>query len=593
MAVTEPRVDSPVTPQASFRDGFDERLSLRAWPERVPRQPQFLMGEVPLTHHLRHWATVKPDEPALHFEGTVLTWRQLDALSDAMARWLSSLGVKPGERVGVLLPNSAAYHVVFYGLLKHGAVHVPITAMARRFELRHHLVDSAATVIVCADSLLPLVREVCAADTTLPDLPCIVVAPEDVRVLLGGTVPDQSPADRAPRLQPGVRGWCDGLQACLRAHAGDGMLPLSDNADAVAALNYTGGTTGLPKGCIHTQRDMVYTAAANCGVAIDVQPDTVFLNTFQQAWIAGENGGLIFHVFCGRPLVLLARWDAGEVLRAIARHRVSTFVMTVDSAVELMGHPDFTRTDLSSLRQPRVVSFMRKLSLDIRQRWRVLHPTTLVEAAWGLTETHTSNTFTTGMQHDDFDLRSKPVFIGLPVPDTRIKVCDFETGADLPPGHEGELCIRTPALFKGYWNQPEATAACMRDGWFRTGDLGMIGPAGHVHYLGRRKEMIKVNGMSVFPMEVETVLLQHPAVASVGVVPRQDERKGQVPVAFVRLHPEHDPEQTLSALRAWCLDAMASYKVPEVRLIPAMPCTPSGKVDKKVLLAWTEEAPDP
>jgi long-chain acyl-CoA synthetase len=576
-------VSGPETPQAL------RTLWQAAWPAGVARAPRHPIGDVPLTHHLRHWATVQPDAPALYFEGGATTWRQLDRLSDAFARWLAQLGIAPGERVAVFLPNGPQFHWVFYGLLKHGAVHVPVSPMARSFELQHQLADSGAVAVVCHDTLLPLVRRVAAEHPVCAPRHCIVTSGADVaraaEVALGSTrdtAPAPSPADDKDAL-----GLLDGL----RAHAGTSPLPLADDADAVAALNYTGGTTGLPKGCIHTQRDMVYTAAANCGVSIDVRPDTVFLNTFLQAWIAGENGGLIFHVFCGRPLVLLPRWDAGQVLQAIERHRVSTFVMTVDSAVELMEHPDFARADLRSLRQPRVVSFMRKLSLEIRQRWRALHPSTLVEAAWGMTETHTSNTFTAGMQGDDFDLRSRPVFIGLPVPGTEIKVCDFDTGADLPPGQEGELCIRTPALFKGYWRQPAATAASLRDGWFRTGDSGLVGAAGHLHYLGRRKEMIKVKGMSVFPMEIETVLGQHPDVAAAGVLPRPDERKGEVPVAFVSLRPGVDKAGAVPALQAWCRDAMASYKLPEIRLLDAMPRTPSGKVDKKPLQALLSECP--
>ena len=560
-----------------------------AWPTGVARALRHPIGDVPLTHHLRHWATVQPDAPALYFEGGATTWRQLDLLSDAFARWLQRLGIAPGERVAVFLPNGPQFHWVFYGLLKQGAVHVPVSPMARSFELQHQLADSGAVAVVCHDTLLPLVRRVAAEHPGCAPRHCIVTAGADVALAAETT---QAGAAVAPAVPPPAEGTGTlGLLDGLRAHAGTSPLPLSDDADAIAALNYTGGTTGLPKGCIHTQRDMVYTAAANCGVSIDVRPDTVFLNTFLQAWIAGENGGLIFHVFCGRPLVLLPRWDAGQVLQAIERHRVSTFVMTVDSAVELMEHPDFARADLRSLRQPRVVSFMRKLSLEIRQRWRALHPSTLVEAAWGMTETHTSNTFTAGMQDGDFDLRSRPVFIGLPVPGTEIKVCDFDTGADLPPGQEGELCIRTPALFKGYWQQPAATAASLRDGWFRTGDSGLVGAAGHLHYLGRRKEMIKVKGMSVFPMEIETVLGQHPDVAAAGVLPRPDERKGEVPVAFVSLRPGVDAAGAATALQAWCRDALASYKLPEIRLLDAMPRTPSGKVDKKPLQALLSECP--
>ena len=236
--------------------------------------------------------------------------------------------------------------------------------------------------------------------------------------------------------------------------------------DDMAALNYTGGTTGLPKGCIHTQRDMLYTAASNFGIALERAEDTVFLSFFPQFWIAGENLGIIFPVFCGATLVLLSRWDPLAVMQAVQRYKVTCMAMPVDGAVELMDRDDFTQHDLSSLRQVRVVSFVKKLNLDYRRRWQQLTGGILAEAAWGMTETHTSDTFTTGFQDEDYDLHAQPVFVGLPVPGTQFKICDFDTGALKPLGEDGEIRVRTPSLLKGYWNRPRprpspsSTAGC-------------------------------------------------------------------------------------------------------------------------------------
>jgi acyl-CoA synthetase (AMP-forming)/AMP-acid ligase II len=207
----------------------------------------------------------------------------------------------------------------------------------------------------------------------------------------------------------------------------------------------------------------------------------------------------------------------------------------------------------------------------------------LAESAWGMTETHTSDSFTTGMQDDDFDLKSRPTFVGLPVPGTEFKICDFETGAILPLGSEGELCCRTPSLLKGYWNKPEATAEAIRNGWLHSGDIGLIDEDGYLHYLGRRKEMIKVKGMSVFPGEVEALLGQHPAIVATGVVPRSDEERGQVPVAFVLLSPGADASVTPNSIEDWCRARMAVFKVPEVRIVDSLPMTATGKVKKQEL----------
>src|SRR5690606_18106652 len=146
----------------------------------------------------------------------------------------------------------------------------------------------------------------------------------------------------------------------------------------------------------------------------------------------------------------------------------------LDSAVEVMEHPEVEDHDLRSLRSMRVSSFVKKLGIEYRRRWHELTGTTLIEASWGMTETHTNDMFTRGMQHDDFDLKVRPIFVGLPMPGTDIKICDFDTGALKPLGEEGELCCRTPSLMKAYWNRPEASAEALRDGWLHSGDIAML-----------------------------------------------------------------------------------------------------------------------
>jgi long-chain acyl-CoA synthetase len=327
---------------------------------------------------------------------------------------------------------------------------------------------------------------------------------------------------------------------------------------------------------------MIYTVASNTSLAPPPE-NSISLSFFPEFWIAGENMCLIFPAFNGSTLVLLTRWDPVAVMSATQRYKVTATAMPVDAALELMDHPRFNEFDLSSLTNVRVVSFVKKLNMDYRRRWQKLVGTVLAESAWGMTETHTSDSFTTGMQDDDFDLKSRPTFVGLPVPGTEFKICDFETGAIVPLGTEGEICCRTPSLLKGYWNKPDATAETLRNGWLHSGDIGVIDEDGYLHYLGRRKEMIKVKGMSVFPGEVEALLGQHPAIIGSGVVARGDEERGQVPVAFVLLKPEVAAGVTPKAIEDWCRERMASFKVPEVRIVDALPMTATGKVKKQEL----------
>ena len=276
-------------------------------------------------------------------------------------------------------------------------------------------------------------------------------------------------------------------------------------------------------------------------------------------------------------------------MAGVQRYRVTNGSMLVDSAAEVMAHPRVHEYNLRSLRHTGVSSFVKKLNPEYRRAWRELTGSTMAESAWGMTETQTCNSFTVGMQDDDFDLRSQPIFVGLPVPGTDFKICNFDTHDLVPIGAEGELCVRTPTLLKGYWNKPEATAQTLRDGWFHTGDIGCIDEQGYVHYLGRRKEMLKVNGMSVFPAEIEAMLGKHPAILGSAVVGRADEQRGQRPVAFVMLRPEAVGTLDSATLTGWCRENMAGYKVPIVRIVDALPLTATGKVRKQDLAPLAEQ----
>lgn len=548
----------------------------KAWPKGISKKPHYPHGEVALTEYLRAWAKDRPQRPAVIFYGHVTTYADLDRQSDRFAALLQSKGVGKGDRVAVFLPNCPQFHIVFFGILKLGAIHVPVSPLSRAFELAYELNDTDAEVIVALDQLAATVEQV-RGETKLREV--IVTSFADV-------IPAQ-PSIPAPDSITGPRlavpGATDLLPALARMLEPTPLPPAG--LDDVAALNYTGGTTGMPKGCVHTQRDMVYTAAANQGISVVSNEDSIFLSFFPEFWIAGENFGLIFPLFTGATLVLLARWDAVSALAAIDKYKVNITAMPVDGAVELMDHPRFKEFDLSSLTQVRVVSFVKKLNPDYRKRWKDLTGTTLTEASYGMTETHTSNTFTAGFQDGDFDLISQPIFVGLPVPGAEFKITDFQTGELVPLGSEGEIRVRTPSLLKSYWNKPEATAESLVDGWLRTGDIGCIDTDGFIHFLGRRKEMLKVKGMSVFPPEIEALLGQHPAVLGSGVVGRDDPDKGQVPVAFIQLKPEVIGKVKPEDIRAWCAERMAVYKVPEVRIIEALPMTATGKVKKQELNA--------
>jgi len=264
------------------------------------------------------------------------------------------------------------------------------------------------------------------------------------------------------------------------------------------------------------------------------------------------------------------------VLQAIERHRVSWWYSIAPMNVAVMQQPDIASFDLGSLRMNPVTSFGITFTQALADQWRSFaRHCSSFEAAYGLSETHTCDTYT---PHQAPRWGTQ----GLPVPGVTIRILDADTGAEMPTGEVGEIVLRSPGTFKGYWNKPEATAATLRDGWVHTGDMGRRDADGYLTFLGRFKEMIKVSGYSVFPEEVETLLIKHPAVAQAAVVSLPDAQKGEVVKAFI----VKKPGATLAAdeLIAWCRDNMASYKAPRsVSFIDALPTTGAGKVLRRLL----------
>ena len=549
-------------------------LHARAWPTAVPREPHYPLGEIAISEHLREWARRQPQKPACIFYGRATSYAELDRLSDRFAALLAAEGVGQGDRVAVFLPNCPQFLIAFFGILKCGAVHVPVNPLFREAELAYELNDTGARVIVCLDSLMPLLRQV-RAQTSV----------ETVLVTSLAEMLPEDPTIPVPKalLQPRIA--CEDALDLMPALAAmtDPAPRVEPDLDAVAALNYTGGTTGMPKGCIHTQRDMLYTAGTSLAASFALTPGDVVVNFVPIFWIAGEDTGLLFPIVAGATIVLMSRWDPVGFMTAVETYEASFAYLLVDNTVEILEHPLADKFVLNSLRKVRVSSFVKKLNPEFRARWRALTGADMIEAAWGMTETHTMDTFTIGLQSEDFDLLSQPVFVGLPVPGTDFKICDFETGALMPLGETGEICVRTPSLFKGYWQKPEATAEAIRDGFLHTGDIGVIDEEGYLHFLGRRKEMLKVKGMSVFPAEIEAMLGQHPGIAGSGVIGREDSEKGQVPVAFIAVLDKTSGELDADSLSAWCRERMAAYKVPEIRIVEALPMTATGKVKKEEL----------
>jgi long-chain acyl-CoA synthetase len=529
-------------------------------------------GERPLHEYLRAHARRDPGRAAFLWYGRAISYGELDRLSDAFAARLAALGVGRGDRVALFMQNCPQYVVAHFGIQKLGAIVGPCGPLFKAQELRYQLEDLGARVIVCADNLHPVLEQVRASTRVehvfvthyadlLPEQPGVAV-PEEILV----------PKQRIP-------GTVDLLEALQPAGAGapaDAPRPQL-SMDDVALMTYTSGTTGLPKGAMLTYRNALFKSAcaADCN---GVGGDEVILAIAPLYHIAGMLMGINVTVYTGATTVLMYRFDPLAVLQAIERHRVSWWYSIAPMNVAVMQHPDAGRYDVSSLKVNAATSFGIVLTEPLARRWaEFTGGCALFEAAYGLSETHTMDTY---MPRDAIRWGTQ----GKPCPGVEIRILDPDTGAERPRGELGEIVLRSAGSFRGYWNKPEATEKTLRDGWVYTGDMGRLDEAGYLCFVGRFKEMIKVSGYSVFPEEVEKILITHPAVSQAAVIGVPDPTRGEVVKAVIVPRPEARGKVSADEIVAWARENMSVYKAPrEIEFRDALPATGAGKVLRRLL----------
>ncbi|MFT3778674.1 MAG: AMP-binding protein [Ottowia sp.] len=531
----------------------------------APAQP-----DQPLHEHLRSHARAKPGGTAIVWYGATLTWAELDRASDAFAARLQALGVKKGDPVVMFLNNCPQYVVAHYGIQKIGAVVCPSGPLNKEHELGYQVNDLKARVIVAAADLLPVALKVREASTLehvfavhyadlLPPEPAIDLPAElQAARQAGRTVP------------PG----CEDFLAAMRADARP--APVAVSMDDVALMTYTSGTTGLPKGAMLSYGNALFKTTVTAQSA-GVGPQDVCLSIAPLYHIAGMLMGVNTPVLVGCAQVLLFRFDPLAVLQAIDRYQVTYWYSIAPMNVACMQVPGAADFDLSSLRRNPVTSFGISFTEPLARQWQTFTrgPCVACEAAYGLSETHTMDT---GMPFDAIRWGTH----GKPMPGVTVRIVDPDTGAEVPVGEMGEIALLSPGNFKGYWNKPEATAATLKDGWVWTGDMGRMDTEGYLTFIGRNKEMIKVSGYSVFPEEVETILIKHPAVKQAAVIGQPDPDKGEVVKAFLVLQP--GAAVTAEEIVAWSRQNMATYKAPRhVRFIDELPVTGAGKMLRRLL----------
>jgi len=524
-----------------------------------------------------------PALPAIDFMGRKLSYRELAQLTDRAAAGFQRLGVKPGVHVGLYLPNTPHYIVAFFGVLKAGGVVVNYSPLDAEKVLEHKVEDSRTEIMVTLDLQAMAPQMLRLLDQTA------------LRALVVGNVAEMSGAPAAVARQMKQAGQLAELPSNPRLHSFDSLLDndsrftahgIGDPRDALAVLQYTGGTTGQPKGAMLTHGNLTTACSQIWAVTqgdtkvIDVGLEKllVVLPLFH---IYALTADMLFGLQIGAELVLHLRFDLDAAVRDLSAKRITCFPGVPTMFTAILSHPDAAKIDLSSLKHCN--SGGAPLPLEVQQRFQQLTGCPLNEG-WGMTETSPTGTFT-----PTFGPR-KAGSCGLPVPGAVIKMVDVNDPArEVPLGERGEMCIRGRNVMKGYWNNPDATRASMTaDGFFRTGDVGIMDEDGFVFIVDRTKDMILCGGYNVYPRNIEEAIYAHPSVAEVSVIGIPDAYRGQSPKAFIALKPGA-PSLTLDELKAFLADRLGKHEmVQSMELRDSLPKTPVGKLSKKELYAEEE-----
>jgi long-chain acyl-CoA synthetase len=547
-----------------------EKRWFKFWPENVPKHIEY--PNVPLSEILRKTAENNPNQTAVIYFDRKITYRELNQASDRFAAALAALEVKKGDKVAIFLPNIPQFIISFYGTLRLGAIGTAISPLYKEREVEHQLNDSEAGTIVTLDVLNPILENVVARTkvkriifTKLKDF-----MPTSTALL--GSLLRKIPSHR---VKPKTGTYF--FKELLSEHEEKPPKVDIDPQEDLAALQYTGGTTGISKGAMLTHMNLVSNAVM-CAKWLNGKPDEeMFLTVLPLFHIYGMTTGMNAPIYLGGKMVLLPRFDAAVTLEAIEKNKVTVFCGAPTMYAMLLAHPKLKNFDLSSVHF--CISGSAPLPPEIQKKWMEVTKGVLVEG-YGLTEcspvTH-SNPLDRSMK------TVKVGSIGFPYPDTDAKIMDVETGQnELEPGEDGELVVKGPQVMKGYWKMPEESGAVLRNGWLYTGDIGKMDEDGYFYITDRKKDLIKYKGYSVYPREIEDVIYEHPSVKLCAVIGKPDAVAGEIPKAFVVL--KEGKTATADEIKEFANGKMAPYKaVREVEFRTELPMTLVGKVLRRVL----------
>jgi fatty-acyl-CoA synthase len=505
-----------------------------------------------------------PDKPFIVFYDTALTFAEFFDQAERLAGFLEGrCGVRKGDRVLLLMQNSPQFVIGYYGILRANAVVVPLNPMNLTQEILRFANDAGASTLIVSQELYPRIEPL-LGKSGLKNV--IVAAYSDY--LREPTTLNLPEVVAAPRLEisgPGVTLWKDALAAGLKPG------PLTAGPDDLCVMPYTSGTTGVPKGCMHTHRTVMHTLVAGMRW-FSMQPETTLMAVAPLFHVTGMQGGMNGPLYVGHTLVMLLRWDRNVAAECVQRYRVASWTAVPTMIQDFFANPDIGKYDLSSIR--RLSGGGAAMPAAVAQR--LLDMGVTYYEGYGLSETMAAT-------HLNPPERAKKQCLGIPIYGVDSRVVDPDTLRELPAGEVGEIVTHGPQVFLGYWNKPEDTAQAFVDidgkRFLRTGDLGRVDEDGYFFMVDRLKRMINASGYKVWPTEVESLMYQHPAILEACVIGTPDAHRGETVKAVIVPRPEWRGRIDAQQIIEWCRENMAAYKCPRiVEFVESLPKSGAGKI---------------
>lgn len=541
-----------------------ERPWFRIWPDGMPKElvyPNLSMGEM-----LRNASSHTPNGTAIVFRDITISYAQLNEYTERFAVGLVETDVKKDDCVALYLPNTPQFVISYYGALKLGAIVTSCSPLYKERELLYQLIDSQAKTIVCLTSNYQTVKNV-LKDSMLRNV--ILADDQDFK-----TISQDSSEAKNTSIDVGSDG-CLTFRSLLEKPVSAPVHVQRDPSHDIALLQYTGGTTGTPKGAMITHQNLVVNAI-QFATWLRFRHDDVHLTALPLFHIYGMTTSMNAPIYAASTMILVPRFEPTQLLETIDRYKPTVFCGVPTMYTALVNHPETQRHNLRSIRV--CISGAAPLPGEIQRKFEQVTGGRLVEG-YGLTETSP----VTHVNPLDDPKKNRIGSIGIPIFDTEAKIVDLETGGkELTLGEVGELVIRGPQVMLGYWKKPDETENSVKNGWVYTGDIGKMDEYGYFYIIDRKKDMINVSGLKVYPREVEEILYEHPKVKEACVVGVPDPYRGERVKAFVVLKDTTPENAASNELINFCKQRIADYKAPsEIEFVSQMPKTAAGKIMRR------------